>query len=535
MSLNLPDRMKFGIFLGPFHRVGENPTLAMDRDMELIQWLDYLGYDEAWIGEHHSAGWETISSPELFIAAAAERTKHIKLGTGVISLPYHHPFMVANRMVQLDHMTHGRVMLGVGPGALPGDAYMMGIDPTTQREKMDEAMGIILRLFTEDEPITYKSDWFELREAMLQLKPYQRPYMPLSVASVQSPAGVAMAGKYGASVLTITVPRDPSAGPSNLKALWEIAETSAAEHGQTVDRNEWRLAVPCHLAEDREQALREVKLGAGRYLREYSEGTNGRKAAFDGPLEDVAEFMANNGSWIIGTPDDCIESLNRLAEQSGGYGGFLVQTIDWAPREKMLHSFELLARYVMPHFQGSVRSVAASNRWAAERQELLVSGRVRAIDRAHQIYADRQGSGENGSIENGAGQKGAGHESGAEAKEEVPKPPASGNGGDGSGPGRRAAGTTPAGEFELPILEALFDLGGSGPTEAVLQAVEALIGGFFREGDFQSSESGKVTWRQSAESARQALVNFGLVRVNSDGDAWELTEEGKREAAKAKI
>ena len=209
MTLNLPDRMKFGIFLGPFHRVGENPTLAMDRDMELIQWLDYLGYDEAWIGEHHSAGWETISSPELFIAAAAERTKHIKLGTGVISLPYHHPFMVANRMVQLDHMTHGRVMLGVGPGALPGDAYMMGIDPTTQREKMDEAMGIILRLFTEDEPITYKSDWFELREAMLQLKPYQRPYMPLSVASVQSPAGVALAGKYGASVLTITVPRDP--------------------------------------------------------------------------------------------------------------------------------------------------------------------------------------------------------------------------------------------------------------------------------------------------------------------------------------
>ena len=136
----LPERMKFGIFLGPFHRVGENPTLAMDRDMELVQWLDYLGYDEAWIGEHHSAGWETISSPEIFMAVAADRTKHIKLGTGVISLPYHHPFMVANRMVQLDHMTHGRVMLGVGPGALPGDAYMLGIDASTQRERMDEAV-----------------------------------------------------------------------------------------------------------------------------------------------------------------------------------------------------------------------------------------------------------------------------------------------------------------------------------------------------------------------------------------------------------
>ena len=385
----LPQRMTFGIFLGPFHRVGENPTLAIDRDLELVQWLDYLGYDEAWIGEHHSAGWETISSPEVFIAAAAERTRHIKLGTGVISLPYHHPFMVANRMVQLDHMTHGRVMLGVGPGALPGDAYMMGIDPTTQREKMDESLSIILRLFTEDEPITYKSDWFELREALLQLRPYQKPYMPITVASVQSPAGVSLAGKHGASVLTITVPRDPSSGPSNLKGLWEIAETAAAEHGQTMNRDEWRLALPVHLAETRQEALDDIRMGGGQYLREYSEGTNGRKATFEGPLEEVVDYMAESGSWIVGTPDDCIEGINRLAEQSGGFGGFLVQTIDWAPRDKMLKSFELLARYVMPQFQGSVASTMASNRWAAERQETLTSGRVRAIDRAHEIYAQR--------------------------------------------------------------------------------------------------------------------------------------------------
>ena len=385
----LPKRMTFGIFLGPFHRVGENPTLAIDRDLELVQWLDYLGFDEAWIGEHHSAGWETISSPEIFMAVAADRTRHIKLGTGVISLPYHHPLMVANRMVQLDHMTHGRVMLGVGPGALPSDAYMLGIDPTTQREKMDEAFGIILRLFTEDEPISYKSDWFELHEAMLQLKPYQQPHMPIAVASVQSPAGVALAGKYGASVLTITVPRDPSVGQADLKGLWKIAEESAAEHGQTMHRDDWRLTVPVYLAEDRQQALDEIRLGAGRFLREYTEGTNGRKPGFDGPLEEVVDHMAGNGSWIVGTPDDCIEGINRLAEQSGGFGGLLVQTIDWAPREKMLHSFELMARYVMPQFQGSVVSTAASNRWAAERVDTLVSGRMRALDRAGQDYAER--------------------------------------------------------------------------------------------------------------------------------------------------
>ena len=388
--MSLPERMKFGVFMGPFHRVGENPTLAIDRDLELVQWLDYLGFDEAWIGEHHSAGWEIISSPEILIAAAAERTRHIKLGTGVISLPYHHPLMVANWMVQLDHMTHGRVMMGVGPGALPSDAYMMGIDHTVQRPRMDEALGVILRLFTETEPITYKSDWFELREALLQLRPYQRPYMPIAVASVQSPAGVVLAGKYGAAVLTITVPRDPSASnESDLQNLWAIAEESAAEHGQEVRREDWRLVLPVHLAESRQEARAEARMGAGRYLREYSEGTNGRRPVFDGPLDKVIDFMADAGFWIVGTPDDCIEGIKRLEERSGGYGGFLVQTIDWAPRDKMLHSYELLARYVMPQFQGSVASTAASNRWTSERRESLVAGRARAIDQARQDYTAR--------------------------------------------------------------------------------------------------------------------------------------------------
>src|SRR5207245_2423602 len=156
--------MKFGIFLAPFHRLGENPTLALGRDMELIEWLDYLGYDEVWIGEHHSAGWELIASPEIFIAAAAERTKHIMLGSGVTSLPYHHPYLVAQRFVQLDHMTRGRAMLGCGPGALVSDAYMLGIEPITQRPRMDEALDAIMLLLAGEEPVTMKTDWFELRQ-----------------------------------------------------------------------------------------------------------------------------------------------------------------------------------------------------------------------------------------------------------------------------------------------------------------------------------------------------------------------------------
>src|SRR6266581_479689 len=365
----LPERMKFGIFMAPFHRINENPTLALERDLELVQWLDPLGFDEVWVGEHHSAGWETISCPEIFIGIAADRTRHIKLGTGVISLPYHHPFMVANRMVLLDHLTRGRVMLGVGP----------------------EALGIILRLFREQEPITYVSDWFELHDAVLQVRPYQKPHMPIAVASVRSPAGPALAGKHGAAVLSMSVPRETEAR-ADMNYLWSVAEDSAAEHGQMVRRDEWRLVLPVHLAETRDEALNDLRMGAGRFNREYLGETLGRPMEFDGPVEKVLDHLMETGEWIVGTPDDCIETIKRLDERSGGFGGFLVGfTQDLAPRDKVLRSYELMARYVMPHFQGSLAGLHVSNQWARTRSEATRESMVQAVDRARQAYQERRG------------------------------------------------------------------------------------------------------------------------------------------------
>ena len=381
----LPARMRFGIFMAPFHRLGENPTLALERDLELLQWLDTLGYDEAWIGEHHSAGWETIASPEVFIATAAERTRHIKLGTGVISLPYHHPLMVANRMVLLDHLTRGRVMLGVGPGALVSDAYMLGIEPTRQRDMMDEALGIIVRLFTETEPITYVSDWFELHDAILHLRPYQRPHMPIAVAATQSPSGMISAGKQGAAVLSISV-YTGVAGPVNLKKQWEVAEETAAKHGKTVRREEWRLVVPLYLAESREEALKEARLGAGRFQREYFGDTLGQPVPRDIPLEKTLDRMVESGAWIVGTPEDCIAGLERLDELSGGYGGLLILAHEWASRERLLKSYELLARYVMPRFQNSLMGLTISNQWSSAHKDELQEMRTRSIEKAIQTY-----------------------------------------------------------------------------------------------------------------------------------------------------
>lgn len=370
--------MKFGIFLAPFHRIGENPTLALGRDMELIEWLDYLGYDEVWIGEHHSAGWELIASPEIFIAAAAERTRHIKLGSGVTSLPYHHPLLVAQRFVQLDHMTRGRAMLGCGPGALVSDAYMLGIEPVTQRPRMEEALEAIMRLLACEEPITMKTDWFELREARLHLAPYTEPHFPIAVASTITPFGVTAAGKHGLGVLSLGA--GLPGGPEALAAQWRIAEETAAKHGKTMDRKNWRLVVNVHVAPDDEQAMREVHRAERHETITYFEETLGRPPGrADDPLRDGVRI----GTTLVGSTETVIRGVERLWELSaGGFGGLLFRAHEWATREETLRSYELFARYVMPRFQGSLDTIRASNDWARGNRKTIFSPNVEAVRRA---------------------------------------------------------------------------------------------------------------------------------------------------------
>ena len=369
----------FGIFLAPFHRGGDNPTLAIARDMELIQWLDHLGYDEAWIGEHHSAGWELIASPELIIAAAAERTRNIRLGSGVTSLPYHHPLMVANRFVQLDHMTRGRAMLGVGPGALVSDAYMLGIAPDTQRRRMDESLDAITRLLACEEPVTMKTDWFEMNQARLHLAPYTHPRFPIAVASTLTPAGMQAAGRYGLGVLSLGA--GIPGGPDALANQWKIAEDEAAKAGRTMDRKDWRLVINMHTAEDDELAIEQVKVGERIETVTYFEDTLGRPPGrADDPLREGVKM----GTTLVGSPDTVSRGIEKLIENSkGGIGGVMFRAHEWADREKTMKSFELFARWVMPRFQGSLDTVVASREWTKSNRRTIFSPNVAAIAKAY--------------------------------------------------------------------------------------------------------------------------------------------------------
>ena len=255
--------LKFGIFMAPFHPVDQNPTLSLERDLQLITHLDQLGYDEAWIGEHHSAGYEIIASPEVFIAAASQRTSRIKLGTGVSSLPYHHPLILADRIVLLDHLTRGRVMFGVGPGALPSDAFMQGIQVDKQRDMMEESLDAILELLADEGPVNRETDWFTLRNARLQLRPYSYPCFDVAVAAQVSPSGPRLAGRHGLGLLSFGA--TTAAGFDAIGDHWTVMEQRAAEFGSTVDRAKWRLVAPMHLAETEEQARKDVQFGLDKW------------------------------------------------------------------------------------------------------------------------------------------------------------------------------------------------------------------------------------------------------------------------------
>jgi limonene 1,2-monooxygenase len=378
--------LRFGVFVAPFHPVDENPGLALRRDFELVEWLDQLGYDEAWVGEHHSAGYEIIASPEVFIAAAAERTRHIRLGTGVSSLPYHHPLMLADRINQLDHQTRGRVMFGCGPGALPSDAFMMGIDVQRQRDMMDEAIGVLVPLL-RGEVVTHKSDWFELRDARLQLAPYTRPHLEICVASQISPAGARAAGKHGLGLLSIGA---TSTGGFNALALnWQICAEKAAEHGREVKRSAWRLVGPMHIAETKEKARENVRFGLEKWLRYFLE-VAALPLAPPGSVENAIEALIGSGLAVIGDPDDAIAQLERLEKQSGGFGCFLHMAHNWADWAETRRSYELFARYVMPRFQRLNTNREASMAWAAENRPTFIGAMGNAINAEIQKHVAEQ-------------------------------------------------------------------------------------------------------------------------------------------------
>jgi limonene 1,2-monooxygenase len=388
--------LDFGVFYAPFHPVGQDPTLAYEYDLERAEALDRFGFDEAWFGEHHSGGYEIISCPEMFIAAAAQRTRNIRLGTGVVSLPYHHPWLLADRLVMLDHLTRGRLIFGAGPGALPTDAYIMGIDPVEQRRMMEESLEAILALFTSEEPVTRETDWFVMREARLQVRPYSWPHPEVAVAAMISPSGPRLAGKHGASLLSLSM----SAADEGFAAIgraWSVVEEQAAKAGhEPPSRDTWRVLGAMHIAETRDQAIDDCTYGLEEFAGYFGGGAGfvplAQTVDGDEPTtrREFVEAYAASDSVVIGTPDDAIAYIEGLLEQSGGFGTFLQLGHDWASPERTINGYRLFAQHVIPHFKGRLASPRASHDWATAKRNELFGRAGQAIMNAIQTHVQEK-------------------------------------------------------------------------------------------------------------------------------------------------
>ena len=248
--------MDFSLFMMPLHMPSENPSLAYKRDLDLISYAEDLGFDEFWVGEHHSAAWETIPSPEMFLAAASQRTSKIKLGTSMISLPFHHPFNVAERITFLDHLTEGRTLFGIGRCSLPTDVKLYQIPYYDLQPMMEESLEIISLLLENDDPISYKGKYWSIKDMALQLKSYQRPKMPIAIACSGSEKSLEFAGSNGLKALSLAKPPGPTSIP--LSNQWDVISNAADKTGKNVDRNEWELVTYVYLADTKKQAMDDI-------------------------------------------------------------------------------------------------------------------------------------------------------------------------------------------------------------------------------------------------------------------------------------
>jgi limonene 1,2-monooxygenase len=365
-------RMRFGAFMAPFHaRPGENPTLGLHRDLEIAQHLDRLGYDEMWFGEHHSGGVEIIGSPETFCAWVAAQTQRIKLGAGVISLPYHNPLWVAERAILLDHLTRGRFMLGIGPGALATDVDMIGLDPAELRNYLQEDFPILMRLLRTNDLISIDTGRYRLVDARVQLDPYSD--FDIAVTSIFTPSGPMLAGRFGVGLLQLSglTPQSLEVLPKHRKTV----EDQAEKFGTTVEPKDWRVVSIMHIAETKDQAIEEVRYGLDHYF-DYFQDVVGQERydAAGRTFDKRLEWAMETGNAVIGTPADAIAKLHEMNEAAGGrVGAFLHWATDWASPEATMKNYTLFAQQVMPEFQGTLDRLQSSKSWVSRNSDELTS------------------------------------------------------------------------------------------------------------------------------------------------------------------
>ena len=359
--------MKIGLFGMPLHPPTRNRAEVYDEDAERVILGDKLGFEEVFIGEHVSCTTEPIPAPLMFLASLIHRTKNIKLGTGVLALPNHHPAIVAAEVAMFDHLSKGRLLFGIGPGGLASDMELFDVlDNEARAEKMMEAIDVILELWSSNPPYAIKTPHYEFGISQTVIpelgvgeigKPLQQPHPPiLSTAMSPFSGSVKTAVERGWSPMSANF-----CPPFVIQSHWKKYVEGCESIGVEPTGDEWRVARNVVIAPTDEEARARVFDPAGSnyyyfsYLWEVLKAANYTAVMKQDPatadedltIEDLIESMV-----LYGSPDTVSEKIHALRETSGPFGTLLMAMMDGSgPNEAYeRESMTLLANVVAPRF-----------------------------------------------------------------------------------------------------------------------------------------------------------------------------------------
>ena len=360
--------MQYGMFLQSSHPPGQPLAASIDQDLEVLEWCDQLGYDEAWVGEHLTAAWEPIPACDLVLARAMERTERIRLCAGAYVLPLYHPAELAMRISQMDHMLQDRFICGIAAGGTPTDLPMIDVDPQAgrNRDMMKESLDIMMKLWTEHvgSDWRYEGEFWTVENPSPiwalgpHLKPWHQPHPPLAMAGLSPKSDtIRYAGEHGYIPLSLTF------NSLYLKSHWDAMEEGAAAGGKTANRADWRVVRDVVIADTDAEAQDWVRnslmathwnsqnfplLRAFDWVQYLKPDPNDRD-------EDVDVDYLIDKLWMIGSVETVTEKLVQCYEELGGFGTLIVNKYDHGTTPEFYRrSLELLVTEVAPQFEKAI-------------------------------------------------------------------------------------------------------------------------------------------------------------------------------------
>ena len=355
--------MKIGMFMMPLHRPERAYGDRLAEDAAAIVHADRVGFEEAWVGEHYAAKTEPITSPLIFMATLIDRTERIKLGSGVIGLPHHHPAVVAAHVAMFDHLAKGRFLFGIGPGGLPVDMELFKtLDRQDRMHMTVEAIDMILAIWRGNPPYALKGRYWDIsveKTANHALglgpmpKPYQQPNPPIAIPVLNRNAyGAQIAGERGYGLISANfVPA------INVETQWQTYCDAAEAAGRIADPSLWRVARSI-LVTSSDSAADEYLARPDNGLRFYYTYLRdqlvpvGQGGIFkiDPAMgeEDITVDYLVDQMVIAGSPETVVEKLAALRQRVGPFGTLLAAFHEWDDPMLWQSSMALLARQVAP-------------------------------------------------------------------------------------------------------------------------------------------------------------------------------------------